>query len=86
LATLQQRNQISQELTQLDQDACQFALIVMAATPATREHEVALAELEALQSARHALAAEMQARDMAVGTLLESGAGGAGDEADDAAK
>ncbi len=53
--------QLADELAQLEQDMCQQALRVMREPPASVEHEVALAELEGLASARTGLLCEMLA-------------------------
>lgn len=70
LAALQARRQVAQELAQLDQDSCLFALRLMACAPASPEHGVALAELEGLVSARDGLQAEMALLEQAAASAL----------------
>jgi hypothetical protein len=70
LAALLPRNEVAQELARLDQEACLFALRLMAFAPASAEHEVALAELEALISARKGLFDEMALLEQAAERAL----------------
>lgn len=57
LAGLLWQQQVSLELAQLDREACAMCLHLMAQPPASVQHEVALAELEGLLSARAGLPA-----------------------------